>query len=128
MWEPTGDEETPAREIAGGTGGGRDAARLNHLPAGYHPTRVVLYTWGRERGTPPRPLVEYQWSQAEGVTCTVLDHQCAAKARRFMKQGANFERERRMVLPEEGPVFMRALLGHGNSSSYYWFLDRTPEA
>lgn len=31
-----------------------------------------------------------------------------------------------MVKPEEGPVFMRALLGHGNSSSYYWFLDKTP--
>jgi hypothetical protein len=92
------------------------------------PTRVVLYTWGRENGTPPRPLVEYQWSEAEGVTHTVLDHGYAHTARRFLKQGANFEEEKRMVLPDEGPVFMRALLGHGNSSSYYWFVDKTPEA
>jgi hypothetical protein len=46
-------------------------------------------------------------------------------ARRYLKQGANFEEERRMVLPEEGQVFLRALLGHGNSSSYYWFVDMT---
>jgi hypothetical protein len=93
----------------------------------YTPTRVVLYTWGRENGAPPRPLVEYQWSEAEGVTHTVLDHEYAGMARRFLKEGASFEQEQRMVWPDEGPVFMRALTGHGNSSSYYWFVDKTPE-
>jgi hypothetical protein len=97
------------------------------LPKDYAPTRVVLYTWGRESGAPPRPLVEYQWSEPEGVTHTVLDHEYADMAKRFLKDGASFDQERRMVRPDEGPVFMRALIGHGNSSSYCWFVDRTPE-
>jgi hypothetical protein len=105
---------------------GRDAREQAALPPGYRPTRVVYYTWGRERGAPLRPLAEFRWSAEEGVTATVFDHDCASTVRRLLKQGANLDSERRMVTPEEGPVFMRALLGHGNSSSYYWFLDKTP--
>jgi hypothetical protein len=95
--------------------------------ADHGPTWVVLYTWGRENGAPPRPLLEFTWTPADGVECTVFDHDYADGAKRYLKQGANLEQERRMAHPDEGPVFLRALLGHGNSSSYYWFVDKSPE-
>ncbi|ALG08928.1 hypothetical protein AOZ06_20215 [Kibdelosporangium phytohabitans] len=110
------------------TGDERDARKLNDLPAGYQPTQVVYCTWGRERGGPLLPLASFEWSPEGGVQFTVLDYERGRSARRFMTEGAMFERERRVAMPGEGPVFMRALLGHGNSSSYYWFLDKTPGA
>lgn len=127
MWQPSEAEQAlQAKKAESVQGNGRDANRLNNLPPDYNPTRVVYCTWGRERGAPLRPLAEFRWSAEEGVTATVFDHDSADTVRRFMKEGASFDREKRMVKPEEGPVFMRALLGHGNSSSYYWFLDKTP--
>lgn len=96
--------------------------------AGHQPTRAVLYTWGRQDGAPPRPLAEFTWDPRQGVEYTVFDHEYTDMAKRYMKQGASFDQERRMVHPDEGAVFIQALLGHGNSSSYYWFLDRSPES
>nr|WP_042191919.1 hypothetical protein [Kibdelosporangium sp. MJ126-NF4]CEL20371.1 hypothetical protein [Kibdelosporangium sp. MJ126-NF4]CTQ97596.1 hypothetical protein [Kibdelosporangium sp. MJ126-NF4] len=127
MWQPSeGEQELTGRKIESVIGNGRDAARLGNLPDGYQPTQVVYCTWGREHGSPPLPLASFDWSPETGVHFTVLDYERGRSAQRFMAEGAMFERERRVAMPEEGPVFMRALLGHGNSSSYYWFLDKTP--
>ncbi|ONI84225.1 hypothetical protein ALI144C_16305 [Actinosynnema sp. ALI-1.44] len=124
MWQQSeAEQQLKTGEDASVASPGRDSAMP---PEGYEPTQVVYCTWGRERGAPPLPLASFDWSPQDGVQFTVLDHERGRSARRFMVEGAAFEQQRRMVLPSEGPVFMRALLGHGNSSSYFWFVDKTP--
>jgi hypothetical protein len=95
------------------------------VSADYVPTRVVFYTWSRGQERSPWPIAEFRWTPSTGVMLTILNKEYGSGALGFLQNGVNCEQERRMVSPEEGPAFMRALLAQGNSSNYYWFRDNS---
>jgi hypothetical protein len=52
----------------------------------------------------------FRWSPRDGVTLELLDAEWSRVARGYFERGVELLGERRMVLPSEGPLFMRALL------------------
>jgi hypothetical protein len=95
------------------------------LPDDYHPTRIVRYANGKGRGGGHLALAEFRWSAEIGVTLTILSGRHGLGALRYLEQGVNLDPERRMAMPAEGPVFMRALLWPRNSSAHFWFVDES---
>ena len=85
------------------------------------PTQVALYANATD---PPRRVAVYRWSPADGVTMELLDEEWSNVARRYYEKGVDLPMERRMVLPSEGPLFMRALL-QPFRMTYYPLLDES---
>jgi hypothetical protein len=86
----------------------------------YTPTQVALYANATD---PPRRVAVYRLTPA-GVTMELLDEEWSQVARQYYERGVDLPRERRLVQPSEGPVFMRALL-QPFRMSYYTLRDET---
>jgi hypothetical protein len=87
------------------------------------PTRVALYSHASGE---PRRIAEFRWNPEAGVTLDILDPQWSRLARQYYEHGVELGPEARMVLPSEGPTFMRALL-QPFRMSYYSLVDESPK-
>jgi hypothetical protein len=87
------------------------------------PTQVALYA---NVPDPPKRVAVFRWSQEKGVTLELLDDEWASVARRYYDRGIDLQRERRLVKPSEGPVFMRTLLQQVNVT-YYTLRDESDQ-
>jgi hypothetical protein len=85
------------------------------------PTQVALYTNATD---PRRRIAVFRWSEAQGVTVELLDAEWERIPRQYYERGVELLGERRMVLPSEGPLFMRALL-QPFRRSYYTLVDES---
>lgn len=85
------------------------------------PTQVALYAYAPD---PPRRVAVFRWSPEEGVTMELLDQESSRVALSYYENGIDLHRERRLVKPSEGPVFMRALL-QPFRMSYYGLRDES---
>jgi hypothetical protein len=87
------------------------------------PTQVALYTNATD---PPQRVAVFRWSARDGVTLELLDPE-SRFARQLYERGVDLLPERRMALPAEGPVFMRALLQPFRMSYHTLRDESTPE-
>ena len=85
------------------------------------PTRVGLYTQATD---PPRQIAIFRYEEKSGVTLELLDPDWGHLAQTYFLDGVSLHEEKRMVRPNEGPVFMRALLRQRNMS-YYTLQDES---
>lgn len=85
------------------------------------PTQVALWA---HAPIPPRRVAVFRCSPEEGVTMELLDQEWASVAEAYYEHGVDLPKERRMVKPSEGPVFMRALL-QPFRMSYYSLRDES---
>jgi hypothetical protein len=85
------------------------------------PTSIALYA--NNTGSPRRVAV-FHWSEGDGVTLETIDPEWSRLATTFFERGVDLPQEQRMVLPAEGPVFMKALL-QPFRMSYYTLQDET---
>lgn len=86
------------------------------------PTRVALYTHATD---PPTRIALFHYAEEDGVTLETLDPDWARLAQRYFTRGVDLYEEKRMVLPAEGPLFMRTLLNQ-HAMTYYALLDESP--
>ncbi|MFD0365955.1 hypothetical protein ACFQZZ_31335 [Nocardia sp. GCM10030253] len=86
------------------------------------PTRVVLYTYAKDLR--PEKVAEFTWSTDAGVALRIIDDEWGSLAREYYRDGVLSKSERRVVLPAEGPSFMRALV-QPSRSTYYRFADES---
>ncbi|HEY0451514.1 endonuclease V [Actinophytocola sp.] len=87
------------------------------------PSRVALF--GHATGT-ARRIAVFCWNPADGVTLELLDPEWSRVATGYFEHGVEHYRQRRMVTPREGPVFMRALL-QPFRMSYYHLADESDQ-
>jgi hypothetical protein len=85
------------------------------------PSRVALYA---NNTGEPRRVAYFHWSPDDGVRLELLDQEWSRVAKQYYERGVELPAERRMVLPAEGPVFMRALL-QPFRMSYYSLRDES---
>lgn len=85
------------------------------------PTRVALYAQATD---PPRRIAIFHYTERNGVTLELLDPDWGHLAQTYFMEGVNLREEKRMVRPNEGPAFMRALLRQRNMS-YYTLQDES---
>lgn len=91
-------------------------------PANDHiPTRVALYA---HRASDTEPVARFHWDPANGVRLELLNPAWTRVARDYYERGVEYYRERRQVLPAEGPTFMRALV-QPKRSAYYSLVDES---
>ncbi len=112
---------TPRSRHSGGSSSTHTTRPDTTRPAEHTPTQVALYTNATE---PPRRVAVYRYSAAQGVTMELLDEEWAHFAREIFERGIDLPREKRMALPSEGPLFMRALL-QPFRMTYYTLLDES---
>jgi len=91
-------------------------------PSTTTPTQVALWANATD---PPRRVAVYRWSPADGVTMELLDEEWSKVAKQYFERGVDLPRERRLVHPSEGPLFMRALL-QPFRMTYYTLRDESP--
>ncbi|HEX3790779.1 MAG TPA: hypothetical protein VHW44_23155 [Pseudonocardiaceae bacterium] len=92
---------------------------------GTAPGLVTLYAFGS--GTAVR-VAEFRLAPDGRVALTVLDPDQARLAQGYYDHGVDFVAEDRLVRPQDGAAFMRALL-QPFRMSYYRFVDEsTPSA
>jgi len=85
------------------------------------PSRVALYA---NNTGEPRRVALFHWSPDAGVRLELLDPEWSRVATQYYERGVELPSERRMVLPVEGPAFMRALL-QPFRMSYYSLRDES---
>lgn len=85
------------------------------------PSQVALYA---NVPRPPKRVAVFRWTPEDGVTLELLDDEWASVAQRYYDHGIDLQKERRMVKPSEGPVFMRTLLRQVNTT-YYTLRDES---
>jgi len=85
------------------------------------PTRVALYAL---RASDTEPAAVFHWDPTNGVRLELLMPDWTRVARDYYERGVEYFRERRQVLPAEGPTFMRALV-QPKRSTYYALVDES---
>ncbi|TDV51005.1 hypothetical protein [Actinophytocola oryzae] len=88
------------------------------------PTQVALYTNATD---PPRRVAVYRFTESSGVTMELLDPEWSKVAKQYYERGVDLPKERRMVLPSEGPLYMRALL-QPFRTTYYTLRDESDQS
>ncbi|MFD6160928.1 hypothetical protein ACFWF7_03720 [Nocardia sp. NPDC060256] len=91
----------------------------------YTPTVVAMYNLGNRENL---PIAEYRLSADGRAELIILNQEQAYAPQMLYEEGVEIFAERRYVLPDEGPAFMRALLLPSSSSSYIQLHDKSPQS
>ncbi|WP_063052474.1 hypothetical protein [Nocardia arthritidis] len=87
------------------------------------PTLVAIYDVGYPQA---RRVAEFRLDPGGGVTLTVADRDGCLMAERLYERGVEVFDPPARIMPDDGPLFLRALL-ESRAMSYYRVVDESPD-